>query len=58
MLIPELSHGDFAEMVGCSRPAVTKFFEEMMADGILERNGKHYVLLGHGELTRASAVNQ
>jgi CRP/FNR family cyclic AMP-dependent transcriptional regulator len=34
MLIPELHHGDFAEMVGCSRPAVTKFFEQMMADGI------------------------
>ncbi len=58
MLIPELSHGDFAEMVGCSRPAVTKLFEEMMAEGILERRGKHYVLLGDGELTRASAVNQ
>ena len=56
MLIPELHHGDFAEMVGCSRSAVTKFFEQMIADGMLERSGKHYILVGHGEFTRAGAV--
>jgi CRP/FNR family transcriptional regulator, cyclic AMP receptor protein len=45
MLIPELSHGDLADMVGCSRQGVTKFLDEMITDGVLERSGKHYIVV-------------
>jgi len=58
MLIPELNQGDLADIIGCSRPAVTRFLKKMMADGILERSGKHYILLGHGELARAGAITR
>lgn len=43
-LIVELSHNDLAEMIGCSRPMVTRMIKKMMSEGTLARNGKYYVV--------------
>lgn len=55
MLVVELCHGDLAEMVGCSRPLVTKLVRKMMFDGSLGRNGRRYVVLNEHKFNRASA---
>jgi CRP/FNR family cyclic AMP-dependent transcriptional regulator len=45
ILIPELGHEDLAEMIGCSRPMVSRLIAEMIESGLLTRRGKQYVLL-------------
>jgi CRP-like cAMP-binding protein len=45
LLRPELTHADFAEMIGSSRPMVSRLFEEMMNEGILLRQGKRVILV-------------
>jgi len=55
LLIPELSHSDFAEMVGCSRAAVSKLIESLISEGILARSGKRHIILRQDEPSRASA---
>jgi CRP/FNR family cyclic AMP-dependent transcriptional regulator len=43
-LIPEFAHSDFAEMIGCSRPMVSRLIAEMISVGSLIQNGKHYII--------------
>ena len=45
LLTPELAHADFAEMIGSSRPMVTRLVAEMTNEGLLSRQGKRFVLL-------------
>ncbi|MGD0119149.1 MAG: Crp/Fnr family transcriptional regulator [Candidatus Binatus sp.] len=45
ILIPEIGHEDLAEMIGCSRPMVSRLVAEMVESGLLSRRGKQYVLL-------------
>ncbi|MHB8382473.1 MAG: Crp/Fnr family transcriptional regulator [Candidatus Binataceae bacterium] len=45
LLIPELAHEDLAEMIGCSRPMVSRLVAEMAEAGLLSRSGKQYLLL-------------
>lgn len=47
ILIPEIGHEDLAEMIGCSRPMVSRLIAQMVESGLLARrgNGKQYVLL-------------
>jgi CRP/FNR family transcriptional regulator, cyclic AMP receptor protein len=45
ILIPELGHEDLAEMIGCSRPMVSRLIGEMVESGLIARRGKQYVLL-------------
>jgi len=45
ILIPELGHEDLAEMIGCSRPLVSRMIAEMVESGLIARRGKQYVLL-------------
>jgi CRP-like cAMP-binding protein len=45
LLIPELGHEDFAEMIDCSRPMASKLIEEMTERGQIARDGKKYILL-------------
>jgi CRP-like cAMP-binding protein len=46
LLIPELGHADFAEMIGSSRPMVSRLIAEMIANRRLAYDGKHYIVLG------------
>lgn len=45
MLIPELGHEDFAEMINCSRPMASKLINEMAEKRQIARSGKKYILL-------------
>jgi CRP/FNR family cyclic AMP-dependent transcriptional regulator len=45
ILIPEIGHEDLSEMIGCSRPMVSRLIAEMVESGLLARRGKQYVLL-------------
>jgi CRP-like cAMP-binding protein len=45
LLISELSHQDFADMVGCSRQMTTRIIDEMTKVGVLARHDGHYILL-------------
>jgi CRP/FNR family transcriptional regulator, cyclic AMP receptor protein len=45
ILIPELGHEDLAEMIGCSRPMVSRLLADMVQGGLVGRRGKQYVLL-------------
>jgi CRP-like cAMP-binding protein len=46
LLLPELGHADFAEMIGSSRPMVSRLIAEMVANKRLLYDGKHYIVLG------------
>jgi CRP-like cAMP-binding protein len=43
---PELSHQDLADMIGSSRPMVTRLLLKLVDDGIITRVGRSLVLLG------------
>jgi len=45
LLIPEFGHADFAEMIGCSRPLVSRLIAEMIANHRLAYDSKHYIVL-------------
>ena len=45
LLTTRLSHEDLAEMIASSRPMVSRLIAEMVDEGVIERQGKHYVLL-------------
>jgi hypothetical protein len=45
VLIPVLGHEDFAEMIGCSRPMVSRLISDMIDARLIARRGKNYVLL-------------
>jgi len=47
LLIPELGHADFAEMIGSSRPMVSRLIAEMIANRRLSYDGKHYIVVDH-----------
>jgi len=50
MLSLELGHQDWAEMIGSSRPMVSRLLAQMMEAGMVAREGKLYVLLKDGGL--------
>jgi CRP-like cAMP-binding protein len=57
LLVPELSHEDLAEMIGSSRPMVSKLLGDMMQEGLLVRAEKrHFILRAKGE--RAPAASE
>jgi CRP/FNR family cyclic AMP-dependent transcriptional regulator len=45
LLIPELSHADLADMIGSSRPMVSRLIAEVAEEGLLLRQGKQFILL-------------
>jgi hypothetical protein len=45
ILIPELTHEDFAAMIGSSRFIVSRLIAEMISAGLVERSAKRYLLL-------------
>jgi hypothetical protein len=63
LLLPELGHADFAEMIGSSRPMVSRLIAEMVANKRLLYDGRHYIVIDHaahdsGELNGGSMVNR
>ena len=45
LLLPELGQEALAEMIGGSRPMVSKLLAEMAAEGAIAREGRRYILL-------------
>jgi CRP-like cAMP-binding protein len=45
LLVPELAHTDLADMIGSSRPMVSRLIAEMTEEGFLLRQGKQFILL-------------
>lgn len=45
MLTAELGHQGFAEMIGASRPMVSKLMTELADQGRIVRQGRHYIVL-------------
>jgi len=45
LLVPELSHEDLAEMIGSSRPMVSKLIGDMTQEGLLVRGEKRHFIL-------------
>jgi CRP/FNR family cyclic AMP-dependent transcriptional regulator len=57
LLIPEFGHNDFAEMIGCSRPMVSRLIAEMISNGSLAQHGKHYILIDEPVLKNGKGWN-
>ena len=53
LVMPELSHEDLAEMIGSSRPMVSKLIGDMIKDGVLARGEKRHFILRLREGTSA-----
>ena len=58
ILIPEVFHEDLAEMIGCSRPMVSRLIAQMVESGLLARRGKQYVLLKKWDFSDNSCNSQ
>ena len=46
----EPAHGDLAEMIGSSRPMVSRLMAELIAQGEIARRGRLYILLNGGTI--------
>ncbi len=55
ILLTDLLHAKLAEMIGSSRPMITRLINQMVAEGVLERRGKQYILLHRVEPASAPA---
>src|SRR6266436_250894 len=51
LLVPELSHEELAEMIGSSRPMVSKLIADMIQEGLIARGGKRRFILRPGQRT-------
>src|SRR5271155_2880456 len=58
ILIPEIRHEDLAEMIGCSRPMVSRLIAIMIESGLLARRGNQYVLLKKWDLDKGRNVQR
>jgi CRP/FNR family transcriptional regulator, cyclic AMP receptor protein len=56
LLLPELAQEELAEMIGSSRPMVSKLLTEMTERGVLIREGRRHILLAAQKPAHASAA--
>ena len=56
LLLPELAQEELAEMIGSSRPMVSKLLTEMTARGTLIREGRRHILLAAQKPAHAGAA--
>jgi CRP/FNR family cyclic AMP-dependent transcriptional regulator len=47
VLMPELTQTDLAEMIGCSRPMISRLIANMKEDGLVLNEYRRFVLLDH-----------
>jgi CRP/FNR family cyclic AMP-dependent transcriptional regulator len=53
----EPAHGDLAEMIGCSRPMVSRLMTYLIKQGEIARRGRLYILLSGGTIAATIARN-
>ena len=58
LLATELSQEELAEMIGSSRPMVSKLLADMAVQGTVAREGRHYILLGRESRTSQRALSR
>jgi CRP/FNR family cyclic AMP-dependent transcriptional regulator len=56
LLLPELAQEELAEMIGSSRPMVSKLLTEMTERGLLIRDGRRHILIAAQKPASAAAV--
>lgn len=56
LLALELGHEDYAEMIGCSRPMVSRLIAEMTQQGLIEQRQRHAIVLCKGSGLETAAV--
>ena len=56
LLLPELAQEELAEMIGSSRPMVSKLLTEMTERGLLIRQGRRHILIAVQKPADAAAV--
>jgi len=56
LLLPGLAQEELAEMIGSSRPMVTKLLSEMTEGGMLIRQGRRHILVAAGKPANAAAA--
>ena len=54
--VPAITHADLASLCGGSRENVTRVLSDFQRRGLLERDGKRYVLLKVGGLTKIAGL--
>jgi CRP-like cAMP-binding protein len=55
LITPELEQEGLAEMIGGSRPMVSKLLMEMKHEGVIAREGKHYIVASKGGEARPTS---
>jgi CRP/FNR family transcriptional regulator, cyclic AMP receptor protein len=55
LITPELEQEGLAEMIGGSRPMVSKLLMEMKQEGVIAREGKHYIVVSKSGEARATS---
>ena len=58
LLMPELAHADLADMIGSSRPMVSRLIADMAEEGFLLRQGKQFVLIKPSPGSESDSANQ
>ena len=58
LLLPELAQEELAEMIGSSRPMVSKLLTEMTTRGTLVRSGRRHILLAPSKLETAHVARR
>jgi CRP/FNR family transcriptional regulator, cyclic AMP receptor protein len=53
----EPAHGDLAEMIGCSRPMVSRLMTDLIKQGEIAGRGRLYILLSGGTIAATIARN-
>jgi CRP/FNR family transcriptional regulator, cyclic AMP receptor protein len=48
---PKISHEELSEMVGTTRPRISKFMENFRALGLIERSAEHFLIIKETKLT-------
>jgi len=56
MLALDPAHNDLAEMIGSSRPMVSRLMSELIGEGEVGRRGKRYILLNGGHLAARATL--
>jgi hypothetical protein len=55
--LPELAQEELAEMIGSSRPMVSKLLTEMTERGMLVREGRRHILLAAEKPAHTNSAN-
>src|SRR6266852_3818622 len=58
LLMPELAHADLADMIGSSRPMVSRLIAEMTEERFLLRQGKQFILLESFSVGKSDSPGQ